>query len=66
MSKFSFTARNNRDQIVTGEITATSENDAVLKVEKAMADTNRGEAETVTINGNTHTPSLTRMVENNR
>ncbi|WP_370667054.1 hypothetical protein [Streptomyces sp. IBSBF 2507] len=62
MPKFPFTARSNRDEYYGGEVIADSENEAVLKVEEAMAATNRGQARTVRINGNAHWPSLTRQV----
>ncbi|MFJ3037740.1 hypothetical protein [Streptomyces tendae] len=62
MPKFPFTARNNRDQYYGGEVAADTENEAVLKVEKLMAKTGRGQARTVRINGNAHWPSLTRQV----
>ncbi|MEV0015422.1 hypothetical protein [Streptomyces tendae] len=65
MPKFPFTARSNRDQYYGGEVTADSENEAVLKVEKLMAKTGRGVARTVRINGNAHWPSLTRKVVEN-
>ncbi|MFD0053020.1 hypothetical protein ACFVHR_04750 [Streptomyces sp. NPDC127168] len=62
MPKFPFTARSNRNEYYGGEVTADSENEAVLKVEELMADKNYGVARTVRINGNAHWPNLTRQV----